>query len=531
MGEASNTSFKVEFRKFGETVSVRGIPKILKSNARFLKMFWLVSVLASSCILLWQLSAVFIRYYGYPVTTTFTNAKDHPLFPDVTVCNLYPFGSIINSQLTWQTYVNLMADAKKNITFEEIQSMAKYNMSLDDYEEIWAALLSPSVYFSNFPIHSDTDDETLPSIFPDCKYFNWDLTESDVKCVDNVKTVFNSNYFRCYTLHLNDTVVQTVKGLALMIYLNNFPDITDDLFEFDLSKSNAFGVRFIIHTPGTEPQIEDGLNIGPGTETTLRIVPTRRERLDKPYSQQGCTSQKYIDGSQDLYTMDGCVNVCIQQHIVDQCGCISYLYKFTDAQLESVDGMFCSNLSLLVDKHILPADKVGILSYICSFYARIDIDACSGKCQLPCKERYYDYTYDVAPWPHVSHQLAFYRAFIYGNPVYGKRFDVYSPIDEAEEQGNVTQTNVINDFNKLDLIENNFMRVNVIQKFSSPYVMTDQPQITLEAMLSAIGGTLSLWLGITVMTLVEVAEFVYNLVMLFCEKKRKTKGSSVDTTA
>ena len=301
-------------------------------------------------------------------------------------------------------------------------------------------------------------------------------------------------------------------------------------FQFDLSKSNAFGVRFIIHNPGTKPHSEDGLNIGPGTETNLRIALTRRERLDKPYSQQGCTNQKYIDGSQDLYTMDGCVGVCIQQQMIDQCGCVSYMYKFTNAQLESVDGMFCSNLSLLVDEHIDLADKVGIISYICSYWASLDFNTCSGKCQLPCKERYYDYTYDVAPWPHVSHQLAFYRTYIRDNPVYGKRFEIYRPIDDAEEQGSVKQADVINDFNKLDLIENNFMRVNVIQKYSSPYVMTDQPQITPEAMLSAIGGTLSLWLGITVMTLVEVAELVYNLVMICCEKK-KTKGSSVDTTA
>ena len=59
------------------------------------------------------------------------------------------------------------------------------------------------------------------------------------------------------------------------------------------------------------------------------------------------------------------------------------------------------------------------------------------------------------------------------------------------------------------LIERNFLKINVIMDNYNPYVLTDKPAMTWETLLSAIGGCLSLWLGVTIMTFVEVAEFVF----------------------
>ena len=118
-----SSKLKIEILRFGETVSVRGVPRIFKSNVRFLQIFWLIAVLASSAILGWQLLTVVIKYLGCPVSTTISNTRDLPPFPDVTICNLYPVGETINKQLAWKSYLEKVKTAKESLSLESMRNV------------------------------------------------------------------------------------------------------------------------------------------------------------------------------------------------------------------------------------------------------------------------------------------------------------------------------------------------------------------------------------------------------------------------
>ena len=64
-------------------------------------------------------------------------------------------------------------------------------------------------------------------------------------------------------------------------------------------------------------------------------------------------------------------------------------------------------------------------------------------------------------------------------------------------------------FSTMDLITKNFMQVNLVFRYDNPYIVSDKPAMAPENMLSNIGGSLSLWLGMTVMFFFEILEFVY----------------------
>jgi len=67
-----DTSEKVvgtEIRKFAETTSIRGIPRILKSKDHGLHALWSIAVVVCSSLLIWQLSLILLRYYSYDVVT------------------------------------------------------------------------------------------------------------------------------------------------------------------------------------------------------------------------------------------------------------------------------------------------------------------------------------------------------------------------------------------------------------------------------------------------------------------------------
>ena len=101
-------SFKNEIRKFGETVSVRGLSKVFKSQNWFLKVFWLLSVLAGLGILIWQLSAVLVKYLQFQVSTTYAEQKLQPVLPDISICNIYPMTNDISQLLSWSDYLNII---------------------------------------------------------------------------------------------------------------------------------------------------------------------------------------------------------------------------------------------------------------------------------------------------------------------------------------------------------------------------------------------------------------------------------------
>jgi len=66
----------------------------------------------------------------------------------------------------------------------------------------------------------------------------------------------------------------------------------------------------------------------------------------------------------------------------------------------------------------------------------------------------------------------------------------------------------------LTLISENFLQLNVVLKRNFPLVVEDKQAMTPQILLSNIGGVLSLWLGLTVMFLIEIIE----LIICICRK-------------
>jgi hypothetical protein len=81
-------------------------------------------------------------------------------------------------------------------------------------------------------------------------------------------------------------------------------------------------------------------------------------------------------------------------------------------------------------------------------------------------------------------------------------------------------------FSQLNLIQRNFIQLNFIQRFQRPYVTADKPAMTVDSLLSNFGGSLSLWLGMTVMFAFEVIEFIYILVSIKCVGNENSKTNS-----
>jgi len=68
----------------------------------------------------------------------------------------------------------------------------------------------------------------------------------------------------------------------------------------------------------------------------------------------------------------------------------------------------------------------------------------------------------------------------------------------------------------LSLIGENFLQLNVMLRRNFPLVVEDKPAMTIQILLSNVGGVLSLWLGLTVIFFVEIID----LIICICRKRK-----------
>jgi len=127
-----------------------------------------------------------------------------------------------------------------------------------------------------------------------------------------------------------------------------------------------------------------------------------------------------------------------------------------------------------------------------------------------------------APWPHSSSLFPFYGTFIRNKTRFGSEFSEF----ESAYTDSLLYKNVTKKINKLystGLIQDNFLQLNIQFENTQYNEQRDIPALPLEALGAQIGGVLSLWLGVTVMLLFEISEFVYHL-LHECHSSRNRRG-------
>ena len=297
------------------------------------------------------------------------------------------------------------------------------------------------------------------------------------------------------------------------------------------STGSETGVRVVIHSPGTAPDFDSGITFGPGTESTVYISMTNRSRLGPPHNPEGCTTAPYLDGSNLYkYTQSGCVDTCKQQKFIDSCGCLNGDYRFTERQLEQANKRICGNMNLTEgdgNRNI----EVGLDDFKCLY--NITARACN-ECKQPCNEAIYETRVSSAPWPHISRHLALYAKYIMDDNIingsfneYANIYDFYVGTDGYNSFGDKYNNIVAMEFLKKKIddgrIDENFLKINFVLEYPHQFVLTDDVKYSWESFVSELGGSLSLCLGLTILTFVEYIDLVISSSYLCWKKFRKSR--------
>ena len=479
--------------------------RILDTKNVFLKIYWVVCLLGSNLICGYLLVQTLLTYLSFPVFTTTTTVHETPaVFPKITICNSafatteYALNLIkeINEEkspnisifdenqlnsLSWSDQLNLMTDIVdayyNKVIYLPDESKKKLVHSLDD---ILIRCL--------FGYHKCTSADFVwkyDPIYGNCYSFNSGFNSTG-SAVDLKKSIIPGAAF----------------GLSLMVYVGYNEDINFlnngwlNLAYFN----NIYGLNVIIenNTFLTNNKLNwIGLDGG-----TINYMPIQRKfssKIPKPYSQ--CDIENDLPGHFDSvyynlilnssyqYSQEFCIVQCLQQNALQKCNCtFPFFLALLEKPCQNKDQLNCVNDFFYGD-----SDQLEPVSL-----------SCSAQCPLECNST--EYSFEMTSQRSSGYG---YTRYIQENPNLSADFKT-SPVNS-------------------DTASNKFVQLNVFYDSLTYSISTDTPSMDIVSLLANIGGTLGLFLGLSLLSLCELIHVLIEifLVAISFVKRNKYKVSSI----
>ncbi|XP_059085144.1 degenerin-like protein asic-1 isoform X3 [Tigriopus californicus] len=315
------------------------------------------------------------------------------------------------------------------------------------------------------------------------------------------------NYGNCYTFNsgINGKDPQGGRrvssmsgpsfGLTLVLNLNQ----TNYM---QRGQTTQAGARMVIHSSHVRPMTDEfGNDLIPNTLNSVAVQEIVIGREPAPYTSDCITEwsktnySDFIPSSGYNYTLSLCQRFCLMTTFQDTCGC--FHPHFLEGDMNRGDFLPCSlthgsNQSECITRVIEEVD-VGVRN-------------CS--CKVECLESDYKLSLSQSQWPSTQFSVRSgitwpFRSFM------GVSFHFLFQ-DEAREQYGFAETKP----NETSL-EQNLVKIRVFFNSLNIQHVTESPKYSWSdgTMISALGGALSLYLGISVVMAIEFLEFLIDVIL------------------
>ena len=453
----NKAEFYRKFKDLASSSTIHGIPNILRSSNAFIKILWSFFFLLSSGLCSYMVFLSVSNYFEYDVVTKVRIVDQAPiLFPTVLICNANPFLTKESSAYIKQV---LLSEMSLNIT----------NLTKTEEYLYIANRLMPS--FAASPFLNDSIKKSfgfpLEKILYYCSYNNKVCNASDFTWH------FDFSFGNCFKY--NDGISAEIKSASTPGNANGFtfifllPKLNNDI-EFQAGA----GLRIILYNNSHEPKINEGVFVQPGKSTFMQIKKTLINKQPYPYSE--CSSlnkidpelSEYIKGS---YRQHDCFELCLQRMIIDKCGCYFLQYP------KLFNSKPCLNFTLIscARQEYKLQSEIGLKK------------KCSLSCPLECGSVLYDYSASVLDFPSVAYYKALKGEFEQRNG--------YAPSFEEMKQGSYALSIYYTQLEYTEISE--LVKTNVFDLFSN------------------VGGTLGLFLGLSILSFIEVVEILFEMAFLW----------------
>lgn len=475
-----NTGEKIKQKLYdwGSNTKSHGVPNILRVENLFLKIIWIICFVASFSYCIYTIIGIILTFLKFEVLINQQVATDSPIeFPAVTVCNLNPFDRrkaqnyidkvLENNNLSYVTDVNKIDKNPKLInTLIKSSIIGNPNLTAENIENLGFHIdyMLLTCYFNDMPCNQSD--------------FVWTYDFDFVNCY-----TFNSGYDRngkpVPIKRINEA--GSDQSLKLELFLG-----------YDLTQSQFIlnsGARVVVHNQTTKPIINnEGLDIPSGFQTNIGIKRSFFHKLDGLYS--NCVKNSRSPDSYNsffykatftvlkmkVYRQKICLRLCLQDYILKNCKCL-------DGSLPNIyqNQSICESLLSLECVVRSRGD----------YFNSISLSSCS-QCPLECDSYNFKLTTSSSRYP-----TRYYRNYL------SIHTDIMDRFPQGTGRDEITKSTVL---------------INVFYDDLSTTYTSETPAVSPVALLGNIGGNLGLFIGISLLTFVEIIEFLISVFLILINK-------------
>ena len=499
------------------TTSVKGIPRVFKSRNKPMGCLWLTATLVLLVFALYQsftLIAAFLRYetvtdvheYGvqevlYKLNSD-TDQKISSSLDAMTFCNNNPVPSKQNLNNVW-TYAQYKEFIQLSFGTENFTQKQKQAYNLYD---------SPAGYYRNVPIQNLTHiGYTVDDVLLTCQYTlmgGYGLNSKPCKDIADIKIFSSPAFLNCFTIEINASKISKNSSpldMSGIMYLDNVDDELHLSYSAPQNDFSSSGALVIFHLPGEYPNTWNAQAMPSGFESKIHTEQTAGLRLGVPYGKCERKPHTYYDfqGRPYIYSTHACLNNCLMEHIIINCGCIVPEFAVMSSPHQSGKYPMCGMLSNDSSSAEYQMDCVFNIS-------NSGNRTCISVCLTKCKEQSTSTSTTYLEWPKDIFQLSLYKNFIEDRP-FADHFTEYQAIYEQINAKHLNYSGHLDKLNNLHAIRKNFLKFTILTNQEKFTVIEDKPKLTITELFSQIGGILNLYSGITMLILVELLELLFNL--------------------
>ena len=478
--------FKIALKNWGESTSTHGIPNITKAQSKIIRILWILCFLVSLSYCTYQIIISIIGYLNFSVISNYQLLFEVPtLFPTIDICHLNPYGNFFDD---FMSTLNKSNSSSKSYYIQDVNSFTrKMNTVFEKMNEndsfglywnpLWLENFLLSCQFNNQPCYNTNFSYFHNFYYGNCYSFN-------VGELTNVSANYNYIPFASAKRDLFTTKQAGAQfGLQLELYAGD---------PVNFIKYTYFnGFKIVIRNISTESIPEEmGIDLSPGFQTNIAVSRLSISHLPLPYNDciDVLTDKNFERNkiftilknkmNKTNYNQAYCLKVCTQLYILENCGCFDFslpkiFYSeatgcYTDLQFSCIDSK----------KTTLFNDFKNI---------------CNINCPIECEQQTFSTEISLSDYPSVWYANTLINSSLFLNST-------------------VYQWNPANSEWNYDLLKKSLLKINVYYKDLAYTKIIETPALTIDSIIAFIGGNLGLFLGMSLLTLIEAIDFLFYIV-------------------
>ena len=528
--------------KFANNTTLHGAARIIRSRSRAKRVIWIIMFMAVSLMFSYQLLQLLRKYFAYEKQFNIDVRADDFIFPNVTVCNMRALDVMIIRQIYHLFSLHSMEErdiflrhtadeyvAAFYFFYETFVKPSEQVRNQDDFEWSPRMLLNLNKSITEFALSRFEDLFVL----------------LDNSVLLEQRLLFDGHFLsQCFTFsykndgYINSEIVFVTNRptWAAMLWdgrnalpkeemVQGMPHAVNKLFEPTLTRVNYL---VYLHNTDDEPSVpfyDRYFMVPPGYLAMFSVNKRGTEKLAEPYGH--CQiGYPFEEAPAGRYIQTMCQKICMHRKVMDNCGCRLEEFNAILSGGRRSNLPLCGDLAYNVGniknrqlnmKLLLDDVNKKVRCAVETFTNNSIRKSCNDFCPRACFEIHYDISMSLTKLPVKSKHVRNLSVII--SKGLRKRNDTerlrlypsYFPITDKGIFNQSAHFDRENFASELTMI--------TVELLASDLSVTSEvPEYTVSQLLGDIGGQLGLWIGMSIMTIAEILEFIFYLVYRLLKK-------------